>query len=115
MKGLDIKELNWPFEHAHFVSDHDLIERQVVFDERFVFFHDDSAAVGVEWGQDVVFGQVDGQLDELAMQIFHQFRTAFDKEVLQGDADIGIEKIDVAVGVILCTSQVDGIFEHNGL
>ena len=88
--GLQVEQLDGPLEHADIGGDDDFVEREKVLDEGFLFIDDDSAALRTEGGQDAVFGQVDGQLYELLVELPNGLAAVLHERVLKPDGDIGI-------------------------
>lgn len=113
--GLDAEELHGPLEHADLRSDDDLVERQVVLHQRTVLVEDDAAPAGVERGEDVVLGQVDGELDELLVEFLDGLVGILIEGILERDGHVGVEEVDMAVALVFGAAQIDGVAMGDGL
>ena len=59
MQGLNSEEFNRPFEHDNIIGDNDFIKGQVVLKLPIIIsVEHNPTPVGVEGGQETVFGQV---------------------------------------------------------
>jgi len=58
MSGLYFEQLHGTLEHWDVIRYYDLIEREVVFDDKLPFNIDYSASAGIERGQYIIFGKM---------------------------------------------------------
>lgn len=114
MKRLDGKNLHRPFKHGDVVSDHKLIQWQVILDLPFIVsVQHDSTSTGVEWCKDGVFGQVNHQLNQLFVNFAYRTWIALLEKCLKGEWHVIVVDIDVSILVVLKVSEVDDIFVVN--
>jgi hypothetical protein len=107
MHALHTEQLYRPLQHVDVVCDDNLVERQVIFEQRFVFSHDDATSARTERCQDVVLGKVDGELNKLFMQFFDSLLRILIEGLLEGDRDVGVKQVDIAIVCVLDNAQID--------
>jgi hypothetical protein len=81
--GLHLEQLHRPLQHGYVFSKYNLIKWQIVFDNKLALHKNHPTPVRIEWSQNVVLGQVNGQLDNLFMQFLESLVVQFLKGVGQ--------------------------------
>ena len=70
MHGLHFEKLYRSLKHGDVISNDNLIERKIVFDQILSFNKKNPASIRVEWCENIVFGKMNSQLNHLFMQLF---------------------------------------------
>jgi len=104
--------LNRSFESASVVGEGDILQWQVIFDRAFLLIYYDSTTLRVEGSDDTIFCEVDGQLNELFVEIFDRLIRVLIEGLFKRVGNVLVDKSDGGV-LLLCGTQVYVIFVGN--